>query len=127
MAQSVPEASMIPCITELPPGWEFSRAFSQSDESRLMFKTDTFDLKVDVVLVPSCDVSDARMANSLRPETQLFISADGTAYAFVFDGGCITVEYETRELAESAEGLALMDAVSFMTRDTLRDLSGWTL
>jgi hypothetical protein len=127
MAQSVPDASLIPCLTELPPGWEFSRAFSRSDESSLMFETDTFDLDVDVILLPSCEVAEARLVDSSRPETQLFISADGIAYSFVFDGGCIRFEYETRQLAESREGRALMDAIPFMTRDTLRELSGWTL
>ena len=127
MAQSVPDASLIPCLTELPPGWEFSRAFSRSNESTLVFETDTFDLEVDVILLPSCDVTAARLTESPRPETQLFVSTDGSAHSFVFDGGCIRFEYETRLLAESREGRALMDAVPFMTRDTLRDLSGWTL
>ena len=127
MAQSVPDATLIPCITELPPGWEFSRAFTRTNESTLMFETDTFDLKVDVVLLPSCDVSGARLTESPRVETQLFIGSDAKSFSFVFAGGCIRFEYDTRQLAESGEGRALMEAVPFMTRDELRHLSGWTL
>lgn len=127
MAQSVPDATLIPCIGDLPPGWEFSKAFSSASESVLAFTNHTFDLDVDVVLLSSCDVSLARSADSPRPGTQSFVDADAKTIYFVFTGGCISFDYETRQLAESSEGIAFMDAVLFMTRDTLRGLSGWTL
>lgn len=127
MAQSVPGATLIPCIGELPPGWEFTNAHSRTLESVLVFTTDTFDLDVEVVVSPSCDVSSARPADSPRPGTELFVGNDGKTLFFSFAGGCITFDYETPQLAESTEGQALLAAVPFMTRDTLRDLSGWTL
>ncbi len=127
MAQSVPEASRIPCIGDLPPGWEFSDARSGASESILVFTTHTFDLDVVVVLSSACDASSVRQADSLRPGTQLFLGSEGRTFFFAFDGGCIRFDYETRQLAESQEGRALMEAVTFMTRDELRELSGWTL
>ncbi len=93
----------------------------------MVFTNNTFDLDADVVLSPSCDVSSARPADSPRVGTQLFVGSDGKTYAFTFAGGCITFVYETRQLAESEEGRDLIEAVPFMTRDTLRELSGWTL
>lgn len=127
IAQSVPDATLIPCVDELPPGWELSSAFSRSSESVLVFETDTFDLDVVVRLLPSCDVSSALLIDSPRASTRFFVDADASVLSFVFTGGCIMFEYETRQLAESQEGRALLDAVPFMTRDTLRELSGWTL
>ncbi len=127
MAQSAPDATLIPCIDDLPPGWEFSKAFSNASESVLAFTNDTFDVDVDVVLATSCDVSLAHSANSPRPGTQFFVGDDAKTIFFVFSGGCISFEYETRHLAESREGGALLDAVLFMPRDRLRELSGWTL
>jgi hypothetical protein len=127
MAQSVPGATLIPCVGELPPGWEFRRARSRSNESTLAFENDTFDLDADVILSPSCDVTAANEIESSRPGTRLFVSGSGETMSFTFDGGCITFGFETSPLAESAEGRALLEAVPFMTRNTLRELSGWTL
>lgn len=127
MAQSVPDATLIPCIGDLPQGWEFSKVHSRMSESVMAFTNDTFDLDADVVLSPSCDVSSARPADSPRVGTQLFVGSDGKTYSFVFAGGCISFDYETKQLAESEQGRALIEAVPFMTRDTLRNLSGWTL
>ena len=127
MAQSVPDATLIPCIGDLPPGWGFSGASSRSTESILAFSTDTFDLDVDVTLLVSCDVSTATETDSPRPATRLFVGSGGRTLSFVFVGGCIQFLYETRQLAESDEGRDLLEAVPFMTRDMLRELSGWTL
>ena len=127
MAQSVPDASLIPCVGELPAGWELSKAHSRTVESVLTFTTHTFDLDVEVVLSPLCDVSTARRVDSPRPGTELFLGNGGSTFSFVFAGGCIRFDYETSQLARSSEGRALRGAVRFMTRDMLRDLSGWTL
>lgn len=127
MAQSVPDATLIPCIGELPAGWEFSNAHSRSLESVMVFTTVTFDLDVEVALSPSCDVSSARRADSPRPGTELFVGEDGKTLFFAFAGGCIRFDYETSQLAQSTEGRDLIEAVPFMPRDTLRRLSGWTL
>lgn len=127
MAQSVPEASLIPCIGPLPPGWEFLRASSRSSQSTLTFSNTTFDLDVVVVLAPACDDTRSREVESWRPGTRLFVGGDGEHYAFAFDGGCITFDFGARPLAESPQGRALIDAVPFMTRARLRQLSGWRL
>lgn len=127
MAQSAPDATLIPCIGNLPPGWEYLQARTSSSHGMLSFTNHTFDLDADVVLSPSCDLSGAQQADSPRPGTQLFISGDGTTISFIFEGGCTQFDYETRQLAESDEGQGLIDGVPFMTRDTLRALSGMTL
>lgn len=127
MAQSVPDAALIPCIGDLPPGWEFSRAHTRTSSSVLAFTNDTHDLSADVVLAATCDVSEAGQTDSPRPGTVLYVSSDGRTMSFTFDGGCIVFEYQTRQLAESEAGRDLIKGVPFMTRDTLRELSDWTL
>ena len=127
MAQSVPEAGLIPCIGELPPGWDFERAYSRTDQSVLSFENDTFDLSVDVELEASCDLSTFDEIESNRPATRLFVADSGDVLVYTFDGGCITFAYETTDLANSAAGRAMLQAVPFMTRTMLSNLSGWTL
>lgn len=127
IAQSVPEAALIPCIGDLPPGWELTRAASRTDESSLVFTTDTFDVDVDVVLSPECDVSAGSELDSPRPGTRLYAASDGRTFSYTFTGGCITFVYESAQLAGSQPGDDFMRAVEFMTRDELRELSGWEL
>ena len=127
MAQSVPEASLIPCIGGMPPGWSFHRAHSQSDESALRFDNDTFDLSLDVILTPSCEVSAAREIESDRAATRLFADTSGEKLSYTFAGGCITFAYQTSQLANSDEGQAMRQAVPFLSRAHLRSASGWTL
>ena len=127
MAQSAPDATLIPCIGNLPPGWEYLRARTSESRGVMSFTNHTYDLEADVVLSPSCDLSDARLGDSPRPGTQLFVSGDGTTISFTFEGGCTQFNYETRQLAESAAGQGLIDGVPFMRRDTLRSLADMTL
>jgi hypothetical protein len=111
----------------LPTGWEFVKASSRTSESVLEFSNDAFDLEAKVVLAPSCDVAAATPSDSPRPGTQLYLGPGGQTQRFTFDGGCITFDFETSQLAQSPEGRALVLAVPFMTRTMLRELSGWTL
>lgn len=127
MAQSVPDAALVPCIERLVGGWEMTGADSRSGESVLVFTTDSFDLDVRVVLTPQCDLAGTEQLDSPRAGTELFVGEDGATRSFVFDGGCIAFEYDTPQLARSLEGVELLDAIRFMPRGVLAELSGWTL
>jgi hypothetical protein len=127
VAQSVPGATLIPCIGDLPPGWRLTHASSETDESSLRFTTDTFDLDVDVVLTPECDVSAGTELDSPRANTRLHAAADGRTFSYTFTGGCIAFVYESAQLAASSHGRDFMEGVPFMTRGELRRVSGWKL
>lgn len=127
VAQSVPDAEFIPCIEQLPAGWELTSASTRSSRSTLAFTTDTYDLDVDVVLTPACDVATAVPAESPFPDTDLYVGRDDRTWSYVFEGGCIAFFYETAEFAATAAGRDFMDGIDFMARQRLGALSGWTL
>jgi len=127
MAQSVPDASMIPCLGELPPGWELSTASTRTSETILVLTTDAFDLDVEMVLTPACDVSEAEQFPFDLPGVTLYRQDDGRDLRYLFEGGCVGLSFPTLELAESGHAAELLDAIRFLTRDQLRTLSGWEL
>ncbi len=127
MAQSVPDTSMIPCLGELPPGWEFIAVSVDSSGSRLTVETDTFDLDVGISLVETCDASGADETISNEPEARLYVSDDRQTLTYTFDGGCVLIEFPTAKLAASPEGRALVAEIHLMPRDHLRTVSGWEL
>jgi len=127
MAQSVPGASMIPCLGDLPPGWEFIAALTHTSEATLVVETDTFDIDVRIVLTPICDVSEASQVPSDHEGTALYRQADGRTLSYLFEGGCVQVLFPTGELAASGHAGELLDEIGFMTRDELRTLYGWEL
>lgn len=127
IAQSVPEASMIPCLGPLPAGWEFADASIRSSHTRLDVAIDTFDLEVGIELVPACDLSSTERIPSPTPGAALYSLDRGRTLLYTFAGGCVRVVFPTIELATSVAGRALFDEIHLMTRDELRQLSGWEL
>jgi hypothetical protein len=127
IAQSVPEASMIPCLGPLPAGWEFTDASIDSSRTRLSVATDTFDLDVGIELLSGCEFSSAEQIPSRTPNATLYSLDRGQTLLYRFDGGCVRVVFPTMELATSKTGRALFDEIHLMTRDELRQLSGWEL
>jgi hypothetical protein len=127
IAQSVPDATMIPCLGPLPPGWAFKRATVRSDVTDLFVETDTFDLEVEITLVETCELDTADPVPTDEPAAALYTSDDGRTFSYAFDGGCVEIEYPTSALATSDEGRALFAEIHLMPRDELRRLSGWEL
>lgn len=127
IAQSAPEASMIPCLGPLPAGWEFVDASIRSGHTRLDVATDTFDLEVGIELVPSCDLSSTEPLPSPIPGASLHGADQSRVLLYTFDGGCVRIVFPTADLATSETGRALLDAIQLMPRDELRRLSGWEL
>ena len=127
IAQSVPEASMIPCLGSLPAGWEFVRAAVDSSGTLIVLETDTFDMEVEVRLLPACDVPPAEPISGTTPDVDLYRVDDGRTMLYSFEGGCVTVSFPTTALADSASGRALFDEIHLMSRHMLRQLSDWEL
>lgn len=127
IAQSVPEASMIPCLGPLPAGWEFTDASIRTSRAHLIVATDTFDLDVGIELIPACDLTSAEPIPSTIPGADLYRLDRGRTLLYTFDGGCTRILFPTVELATSDAGRALFEEIHLMTRDELRRLSGWDL
>jgi hypothetical protein len=113
VAQSVPSATYLPCIAELPIGWRFGGSQVRNGVTTLWLDHDRAGFHaVEVELTPSCDVAPAvqvppapdevGMRTYQRPESlDPFV---GTR-SLLFPGGCI--EYRYRFAAGSASALVI--------------------
>ena len=112
MAQAVPTAEQIPCVEEIPVGWGLRQADIESGEVELTFGHQGFG-EVTVTLTSTCDWR--------RDESQ--DEADGLEVSTVESrGGCVTVEAPRRVAATE-----MTAALSFVTRESLREQSGLEL
>jgi hypothetical protein len=128
-AQSVPSATHVPCIAELPIGWRFAGSHIDSRGTKLWLDHDRAGFHaVEVTLTPSCDISDAvevppgpeeiGMRVYQRPiSVQPFI---GSRLA-VFEGGCITSHYNFAEGSEPALVIEADRAVATISRRELAE------
>jgi membrane-associated phospholipid phosphatase len=128
MAQSVPTASLVPCIEILPVGWTLGDVVVGNGRSRFTMISDRGGVLV-AELTASCDLAGAAQQSSERAEARRYLrierNAAGVAMtrAYTFPGGCVTERYvgvgSPQRLTTDASS-----SFGFVTRDQLaRDLS----
>jgi hypothetical protein len=134
MAQSVPSATLIPCVSLVPAGWSM-RSFHAGD-GRADFKLGS-DIAgsraVDVVLVRRCDVRGATQvptdqAGAVRWEriTSLRAGFRGTRY-YTFPGGCVRYEFTLTGPERAAPVNDVSLAVDFVSRAQLAaEVTRWS-
>jgi len=139
-AQSVPEASQVPCVASLPAGWETHGANVLRGRTTFWLDSDKAGRNaVTVNLLPAdrCDVAGASEVPSDEVGTDRFerpTEVDPglrTTRTYLFDGGCVTYELDF----ESGAGAELLfdveQALGFTPRERLvdhvRDLNGLKL
>ena len=115
-AQAVPTAEAIPCLRELPAGWDLLDIETSSDRARIDFANDTYDVEVQVTFLQACDAPE---------EESMTLTTSAGFPAYVFAGGCLAFEPHAALAPTVLSGL--VDAFGFLTRDELRSLSGWEL
>jgi hypothetical protein len=127
MAQSVPDAELVPCISVLPAGWMVNQLQIKSGHTRigLGVGADNGTSIVVVGLVPSCDTGDAVEVPSDEQRARRFEDvADvvdgyrGVSY-YLFDGGCVTVDFNVSGDRWSALVNDASAAITLERRDTL--------
>jgi hypothetical protein len=127
VAQSVHGAQLVPCLQTIPAGWTFTRLDVRDRRSTIELASDRGgDHALVVTLRPTCETSAAGRIPSDEARTQRFEQVDrlsphyeGTRY-YVFDGGCVTYEFDLE--SERPSGL-LNEAtlmVGFVSRAELR-------
>jgi hypothetical protein len=134
IAQAVPTATKLPCITAIPAGWTFGGALVESDLARMWLDSDLGGLHaVQIDLVARCDTSAAVEVPPGPGEggTEVFQLPVSLPPSFVgtrfvtFPGGCIRTEYRfatgapaslTVE-ADAAVGLIARSAVAVEVED----------
>jgi hypothetical protein len=115
MAQSVPTATWVPCISAaLPLGWEFHHLDARNGVARFWLDSDRDgEQAVEVRLEASCDTKGATEVPTDREGMRRLerVERMSPAYAgerhYLFDGGCLTVAFSLDgDSAGEALGLA---------------------
>ena len=137
LAQAVPSATKIPCISSYPAGWHFASMSVQDGEGRFTLDSDRAGISaVKVHLRRNCDLEGATEIPSDEPDTRRFeriisvVDDFQAVRSYSFDGGCITYRFDF-----DRQGRALVNevsvAISFIKRSALdalvRERSGGDL
>ena len=127
VAQSVPSATRLPCIAELPIGWRFGGSLVRDDGTTLWLDHDRAGIRaVEVELTARCDVGSAVEVPPAPDEIgmrtyQAPVSLDpfeGTR-SIVFEGGCIRYHYRFTRGSEPALVIEADRALSTLPREEI--------
>jgi tRNA A-37 threonylcarbamoyl transferase component Bud32 len=128
MAQSVPSASLLPCLEVLPVGWSVAEVAVNNGRSVITLNHDrggTAALRVE--LTTACDLTGATEVTSEQPGARRYLRMDRAATgslatrAYTFPGGCVTEQFS----AAAPSALRMSDTAAtelgFTTRAELRE------
>jgi hypothetical protein len=127
MAQSVPSATQLPCLKELPVGWVLSATEIRDGQTQLFLDSTIAGVHaVEVDLQASCDVGEAVEVPSAPDEVGMrpYVQSDlppafsGVRY-LQFDGGCVIYRYHFAGDAPPTLALEAEEALSFLPRRTV--------
>jgi tRNA A-37 threonylcarbamoyl transferase component Bud32/membrane-associated phospholipid phosphatase len=127
LAQSVPSASLIPCLQLVPVDWTVAEVAVNNGRSVITLDHDRGGRAAMVVrLTASCDLAGATEVTSEQPGARRYLRVDrnstefSATRAYTFPGGCVTQRYR----AAGPSALRLSDTAStefgFITREKLR-------
>jgi len=126
MAQAVPSAASLPCIAELPTGWQVGGADISSGQASFWLDSDQAGPKaVTITLRRACDTSGAQHVPSDQPGTRRFERplslhpqfSDLRFYTFA--GGCATYRFRFGSGASPVLAIDIDSAVAFVPRSVL--------
>jgi membrane-associated phospholipid phosphatase/tRNA A-37 threonylcarbamoyl transferase component Bud32 len=127
MAQSVPSASLIPCLQLVPADWRVAEVAVNNGRSVITLNHDRGGSGAMVVrLTAACDLAGATEVTSEQAGARRYLRIDRTSTefsatrAYTFPGGCVTQRYR----AAGPSAFRLSDTAStefgFLTREELR-------
>jgi membrane-associated phospholipid phosphatase/tRNA A-37 threonylcarbamoyl transferase component Bud32 len=129
MAESVPSASMIPCLEVLPAGLVFNDVKINADGARFRFNRmtgpDTQTQALVAWLHPSCDPTGSSPVPTDEPGTQRYErverhgSASTIVRTYVFPGGCMVQRWDPPADLRVQPADEARLAIGFVTRDEL--------
>src|SRR5512132_1710488 len=91
MAQSVPSASLVPCVQLLPVGWQVTRVTVNNGRSVITLNHDgagTAAMRVELPAAAACDLTGAREVSSELRGARRYVLADRAGRVYKFPGGC---------------------------------------
>jgi len=126
VAQSVPSATMIPCVSSIPSGWTFGGGTVSKDESRMWLDSAVAGIHaVQATLTAICEPpSDAieTVPGAGEAGTRVFQEPQTLEPSFrwtryvTFPGGCVVYDYTFVAGAPPSLSLVANDVFSFIPR-----------
>jgi tRNA A-37 threonylcarbamoyl transferase component Bud32/membrane-associated phospholipid phosphatase len=124
MAQSVPTASLVPCVELLPAGWTLGDVLVGNERSRFTLTSDRGGVLV-AELTASCDLAGAVELTSEQPGARRYLRIERdaagvtTTRAYTFPGGCVTQRLVAPEASRRQLAGEASSALGFTTRGAL--------
>jgi hypothetical protein len=126
-AQSVPSASLVPCVRTRLPGWTVGDVAVNNGRSVITLDHDRAGKGAVVVrLTAGCDTVGAVESSSPAPGVQRYQRIDratsvfGASWYDRFAGGCVTYRLHSTRDVEGSFAIELPGLLGFTSRDTLR-------
>jgi hypothetical protein len=127
IAQSVPSATQLPCIKDLPVGWILSGTDIRDGQTRLWLDSTIAGVHaVEVDLQASCEVGDAVEVPpapdevGMRPYVRSDLPPAFSGVRFLrFGGGCVAYRYHFTGSAPPTLALEAEEALSFVPRSAI--------
>jgi tRNA A-37 threonylcarbamoyl transferase component Bud32/membrane-associated phospholipid phosphatase len=129
MAQSVPSASLVPCLQLVPVDWKIANVAVNNGRSAITLDDRGGRAAMRVELTASCDLAGATEVTSEQSGALRYRRTDPTASGFLatatrvytFPGGCVTQRFgaavpSALRMSETAS----TELVGFITREELR-------
>jgi hypothetical protein len=127
VAQSVPSASYLPCIRDLPPGWTTAGFDPTQDGTSFLLNSDRSPGQpVTVQLTIACKISGASPSPARAPGALTYTRLDSIRPRFagrlydVFPGGCVTYTFNFSHGSQIALMEQFKAAVGLYPRQQLR-------
>jgi hypothetical protein len=127
MAQSVPTATLIPCVRALPLGWHFRSFDAESGQSEFVLDSDFAGARALVVtLLPRCDIGAFSPEPSDEPGAaryQMLVRNRPVfeqEWGYTFAGGCAIYRFTLREGDSDTLSAQIGRGVSFLARRTIQ-------
>jgi tRNA A-37 threonylcarbamoyl transferase component Bud32/membrane-associated phospholipid phosphatase len=127
LAQSVPSASLVPCLRSLPAGWMVGNVTVNNGRSVISLNHDRAGTGALVIrLTAGCDTQKATQLSSNQPQVRRYQRIDRQTPGFeatrldLFPGGCVTAQ-ATMPAANQAEITSQLPTIlDYTTRQTLQ-------
>jgi hypothetical protein len=130
-AQSVPSASLVPCVRSLPTGWELANLAVNDGRSVITFKNDRGgDAAMVVRLSAACTPAVSTEVPSDRTEVHRYQQIEQLAPVFtatrfdVFAGGCVTTRLTAPAASRALVAGEAPLILGYVTRSELRQALG---
>jgi hypothetical protein len=122
IAQSVPSATLVPCLEAVPTGWSFEDSDVERNQTRMWLSSSAIgNTPVELRFTAQCDTARASQLVAEDPGTNEYWEIDnphpfrGSLFV-VFEGGCVQIIHSFAANAPGSLSLEADNAFSFVPR-----------